>query len=154
MPTAPQIREAMREWALINIRLKCRAQNPRRELFVADSGQLAAGRFPAGDGDDFFEDTEADLLDSFGAVENGAGIDVHVILHPIEERRVRGDLDARRGFAAVNTAAAGGEDADVAAAADEAGHADRIVSRGVHERESGGGDGFGVLINSRQRRLA
>src|SRR5438094_5556099 len=129
MPTAPQFREAIREWALASIgfdRLKCRSQDPGREFFVADAGQFTPGFFAAGHGYDFFEDAQADLSDGLGAVEDGAGIDVHVLLHPVVEGSVGGHLDARRRFAAINAAAAGGEDANVATAANEAGHAHRI----------------------------
>ncbi len=61
-----------------------------------------------------------------------------------------GDFEAGGGFTAVDAAAAGGEDADVAAAGDEAGHADRVEAGGVHEAEAWRGDGFGVAIDGHE----
>src|SRR2546429_1171566 len=53
----------------------------------------------------------------------------------------------------LNAAAPGREHADVASAADQTGHAYRIVSGRVHETETGRGDRLGVVINRGQRRL-
>src|SRR2546422_11249745 len=92
--------------------LKRRSQHPRSKLFVADAGQFALGLFTAGHREDLLKDPHADLLDSFGAVQDGAGVDVHVFVHPVVERRIGGDLDAGRRFTTVNTAASGREDAD------------------------------------------
>src|SRR5207247_869337 len=73
---------------------------------------------------------------------------------PVVEQGVGRDLDARRGFAAIHAAAAGGEHANVAAAADQASHAHGIVTGRVHETETARGDRLGVAINRGQRRLA
>src|ERR1041385_623401 len=67
---------------------KHRPQMPRREFLVAHPGEFAFRFVTAGHGDDFLEDTPSDLLDRFAAVEDGAGVDVHVFLHPAVERSV------------------------------------------------------------------
>src|SRR5437763_13824440 len=94
------------------------AEHPGREFFVADCGGFAYGFFAAGDGDDFFKNSGAHLLKGFGAVEDGAGVEVHVVAHAVEHGGIGGNFDAGGGFAAVDAAAAGGEAADGAAAAD------------------------------------
>ena len=86
---------------------------PGDEFFVAEAVQFAFGFFAAGDCEDLFEDFAADLFDA-AAGEDFAGVDVHVVDHPLVHRRVGGDLDRRAGLAAVAAAAAGGEDHDVA----------------------------------------
>ena len=86
---------------------KRRAQNPRRKFFVADAGEFALGALAARDGNDFLKDAPTNLLDRLRAVKNRAGVDVHVLVHPIEERRVRRDFDARSGLAAIHAAAPG-----------------------------------------------
>ncbi len=115
---------------------------------------LGTGALAGGDGEDFLEDAASDLLDGLGAVEDGAGVEVHVVAHPVEEGGVGGDLDAGHGLAAIDGAAAGGEDADVASATHEAGHADGVVAGGVHEGEAGRGDGLGIVIDGGEGRLA
>ena len=94
------------------------------------------------------------MFHRFRTVEDGARVQVHVFIHPVKQRAVGRDLDAGRGLAAIDTAASGGEDADVAAARDESGHAHGIVAGRVHEAEAGRGDGFGVIINGGERGLA
>src|SRR6266850_2321223 len=112
------MREATKELASLGIIArsfrvsKRRPQNPRRELFIADSRQFALRSFPVRDGNNLFEDAHSNLFDSFGAVEDRAGVDIHVVLHPLVEWRVGGDLDAWRRLAAVNAAAASREHAD------------------------------------------
>ena len=71
----------------------------------------------------------------------------------VVDRRVGRDLDARRGLAAIDAPAPGGEDADVAAAADQAGHAHGIVAGRVHEAEAGRVDLLGIGVNRGERRL-
>ena len=60
---------------------------------------------------------------------------------------VGGELDRRRGLAAVGRAAARGEADDVAAAGDLAGDGDRVVAGRVHEDEALRGDGLGVAVD-------
>src|SRR5207245_4099654 len=98
------------------------------EFLVPNASQFALGFFTARHGDDLVEDPPADLLDRFRAIEDCAGVDVHVWFHPTVERGVGRDLDTGRWFAAIDTAAAGGEHADVATAADQTGHAHRVVA--------------------------
>src|SRR5687768_724424 len=73
---------------------KRRAEWPRREFFVADAALLGLGLLARRDGDDLFEDALADLLERLGAVQNRAGVDVHVVGHVFVQRRVRRDFDA------------------------------------------------------------
>src|SRR4051794_8986183 len=120
--------------------LELRAEKPGREFFVADSGLFALGFLATGYRDDFFEQARADLLKVFGAVEDGAGVNVHVVVEAFEDVSVGRELEAGGGLAAVDTSAAGGEDADVASAANETGHADGIIPRRVHEAEPSFGD--------------
>ena len=107
---------------------------------------LALGLFPAGDGEDFFEDLAAGGFEGL-AVEDFAGVDVHVVDHPLVHRRVAGDFDAGGGLEADAAAAAGGETDDVAAAGHEAGDAGGVEAGGVHDDEALGGDRLGVLVD-------
>src|SRR5580765_7777488 len=95
-----------RTTTMFSARSKGRAQMPGGEFFVADSGQLAFGFLAAGDSEDLFKNALAHLLHGLGAVEDGAGVDVHVLVHVREQGRMSGDFDAGRGLAAVNAPAA------------------------------------------------
>src|SRR5580765_522578 len=130
------------------------SKGPRRELFITDSGQLAFGFFTAGHSNDLFEYAHANLLDRFCSIKDRSSINVHVLFHPIVERAVRRDFDAGRRFAAIDAAATGGENGDVAAAGDQTGHADRIVSGCIHETKAGCVDLLRVFVNRREWRLA
>jgi len=126
------------------------ARHPRAEFFVADSLLFAESLFAAGDSDDLFEQASAGGFDGF-SVNNGAGVDVHIVAHAIEQLGVGGDFDCGCGFAAEAAAASGGEHDDLAAACHKSGDGDRVVSRGVHEGEAAGGDGFRELVDVAER---
>ena len=133
--------------------LELRPHGPRHEFFVAEAVEFALGFLAAGDGEDLLEDLAADVVDA-AAGEDFAGVDVHVVDHPLVHRRVGGDLDRRHRLAAEATAAAGGEDHHVGAAGDDARDAGRVEAGRVHEDEALGGHRLGVLIDLDQRRRA
>src|SRR5204863_6790530 len=85
--------------------------------------------------------------------EDCSGVDVHVVLHPVVKGSVGRHLDTGGGFAPVHTAAAGGEHANVATAADQTGHAHRVVAGCVHITKARCSDWFGVMINRGERGL-
>ena len=107
---------------------------------------FAFGLFAAGDGEDFLKNFAAGGFEGL-AVEDFAGVDVHVVDHPLVHRRVAGDFDAGGWLEADATAAAGGEADDVAAAGHEAGDAGGVEAGGVHDDEPLGGDRLGVLVD-------
>ena len=90
------------------------------------------------------EDFLATFFEGFGAVEDGAAVDVHVFFHALEHGCVGGEFEGGGGFAAEDAAAARGEGDEVGAAGDLAGGGDGVVAWGVHEDEAFAGGGFGV----------
>src|SRR5262249_43156260 len=120
------------------------------KLLVADALDFAFGLFAAGDGDNLLENLRTDALDR-RAVEDLAGIDVHVVGHPLVQRRVRGDFDRRSRFAAVTASPAGGEHDDVRAAGDDAGDRSRVEAGSVHDDKTALGDWLAVLVDGPER---
>src|SRR5687768_1636726 len=57
------------------------AEEPRRELLVPHSRPLGLGHLAPGHSDDLVENPPADVLDRLGAVQDRAGVEVHVVDH-------------------------------------------------------------------------
>src|SRR5262249_35503049 len=130
--------------AQVLTRLQRRPDAPRRELLLADAVQLALRLLPRCHRENLLEDLFTHDLNR-RALQNDAGVYVHVGFHMRVHRRVGGDLDRRGGFAAEHRAAAGGEDKHVGAAGDDAGHAHRIVTGCVHDDKAFCFDRLGVV---------
>ena len=81
------------------------------------------------------------------AIEDLAAIQVDVLFLPCPERRVRRQLERRRGRAAIGGAATGREDDHIRAASDLTCRRNRIVAGRVHVDETTFGDRFAVFIN-------
>src|SRR5580700_10217878 len=84
-----------------------RTDLPGSEFLFTHAAQFALRLFAACDGQNLFEDLVADLLHG-RAVQDGAGVDVHVVGHVVVERRIGGHFDRWGWFAAEYGAAAGG----------------------------------------------
>ena len=82
----------------------------------AEIKALALGRLSGGGLQHQVENALAALLHRFLAVEDGAAIDVHVVFHALEHRRVGRKLDRGCRLAAEYAAAPGGEAHQVVAA--------------------------------------
>src|SRR5579871_845174 len=117
-------------YSLLAIRIAShrRAEHPGRKFGAAEIEAFALGRLAGSGLEHQLEDPFAALLHRFLAVEDGAAIDVHVIFHPPEHRRVGGELDGRRGLAAKHAAAAGGEADEIGAARNLSCGRDRVVA--------------------------
>src|ERR1700733_12359338 len=122
-----------------------RAEYPGSEFGAAEIEALALGRLARGGLEHQVENALAALLHRFLAIEDGAAIDVHVIFHALEHRRVGGELDRGRGLAAEHAAATGGEADEIGAAGDLAGGRDRVVAGRVHEDKTLFCHGLGVV---------
>src|SRR5438045_8369806 len=70
---------------------------------------LALARLTRGCRQDETKNLLARLVDGHPAVEDRAAIDVHVVFHALVKRRIRRELERRRGLAAVDGAASRGE---------------------------------------------
>src|SRR3954465_14044540 len=103
-------------------------EHPWREFGTAEVKALALGRLSRGGLQHEIENALAALLHRLLAVEDGAAIDVHVLFHPLEHRRVGGELDRWRGLAAEHAASASGEADEIGAAGDLPGRRDRVVA--------------------------
>src|ERR1051326_2397541 len=108
----------------LRLTLHYRPDDPGREFFFADAGELALAPLAGGDRDDLLEDLPADLGQR-SALEDHPAVDVHVLRHVPVHEAVGGELDRGHGLAAEHGAAARREADDVAAARDEAGDGDR-----------------------------
>src|SRR5215469_7289940 len=86
-----------------------RAELPGRKLLVAEAELLALGLLAARRGEDEVEDPLPDLLHRSGAIRDRAAIDIHIVGHALIERGIGRELEARRGLAAEDRAAPGGE---------------------------------------------
>src|ERR1700738_2274459 len=106
------------------------AEHPRRKFRAAEIKTFALGRLARGHLQHQIEDALAAFLYGLVPVENGAAVDVHVIFHAPEHRRVGRELDRRRRLAPEHAAASGGEADKVGAAGHLAGRRYRIVARG------------------------
>src|SRR3981081_3742487 len=73
---------------------------PWREFGTAEVKALALGRLSRGGLQHQVENALPALLHCLLAVEDGAAIDVHVVFHALEHRRVGRKLDRGRGLAA------------------------------------------------------
>src|SRR5262245_54728519 len=130
-----------------------RPDDPRRELFLAHTGELALAPLAGGDIHDLLEDLTPHRRKR-RALENDAAVDVHVLFHVAVHQRVRRQLDGWDRLAAEHRAAPGGEADDVAAAGHEAGDRHGVVTRRVHEHEAARGDRLAVLEDVHHRRRA
>lgn len=130
---------------------KRRAEHPGGELFVAHPSQFALCSLSAGDRNNFFKNPMTDLFHRFLSVEDRSRIEIHIVVHPIEERGVGRHLNARGRFATVDASPTGGEDADVASSRDEASHADGIKPGRIHKTKARRLDMFGILIHGGER---
>src|ERR1700737_683701 len=106
-----------------------RPKHPWREFGAAEIKTLALGRLSRSGLQHQIENALAALLHRLLAVEDGAAIDVHVVFHALEHRRVGRKLDRGRGLAAEHAAAAGGEANEVGAAGHLPGCRDWVVTR-------------------------
>src|SRR4030088_2513796 len=113
-----------------------RAKHPWREFGASEIKTLAFGRLSRSRLQHQVENALAALLHRFLAVEDGAAIDVHVVFHALEHRRIGRKLDRGRGLAAEYAAAAGGEANEIGAARHLPGRGDRVVARRVHKNET------------------
>src|SRR5262245_43828655 len=130
-----------------------RANDPGRDLFLADAGELALGPLARGHRDHLLEDLTAHGGER-RALEDHAAVDVHVLFHVAVHQRVRRQLQRRHRLAAEDRAAPGGEADHVAPARDQAGDRYRIVAGRVHEDEAARGDGLAVEEHVHHRRGA
>src|SRR2546425_12667548 len=103
------------------------ADDPGRELLLADAGELALAPLAGGHREDLLEDLPPDDRER-RAFEDHAAVDVHVVFHVAVHERVRRELDGRHRLAAEDRPAPGGEADDVAPSRDETGDRDRIVA--------------------------
>src|SRR5439155_4241371 len=133
--------------------LERRTNAPRRKLLFPNAAHLSLGLLAAGDSENLLENLAAHGLDG-RALQDNAGVDVHVVDHVLVHGRVGCHLDRRRRLAAEHGAAAGGKDQDVGAARDDAGHAHRVVTGRVHDDEAPGLDRLGVADHIPERRAA
>src|SRR5829696_4296991 len=86
-----------------------RANRPGRKLGRAGIVLLALGSLPRGNLQDALEDALPSLLHRLMAVQDSPTVDVHVLLHVLEETRVGCDLDGQRRLASEHAAAARGK---------------------------------------------
>src|SRR5262249_39108291 len=96
-----------------------RADDPGRELFLADARELALRALARRHRDHFLEDLTADRRDR-RALEDDPAVDVHVLRHVAVHQRVGRELDRRDRLAPENPAAPGGGADDVAPPPDPA----------------------------------
>src|SRR5687768_17354112 len=80
------------------------ADGPRRELVVAVAEVLALGFFSGRGLENELEEALTGLRHTLAAIDDGAAIEVHVFFLVHEEGRVGGELERRRGLAAVGRA--------------------------------------------------
>src|SRR3990172_2320291 len=133
-------------------RSKRRAEDPGVELLRADAG-LVLGPLAGRDREDLFEDLLAELVEA-DAVEDFAGVDVHVRLLPGVELAVGRDLDRWGRLESEGGSSAGRERHEVAAARDLAGDGDGVIPRGVHVDEAALRHALAVADDLVERRRA
>src|SRR5947208_2413750 len=95
-----------------------RSEDPRGEFGTPAIKAFALGRLARGGLEHQIENALAARLYGLLAVENGAAIDVHVVFHALEHRRVGCKLDRGSRLAAEHAAAPGGEADEIGAAGD------------------------------------
>src|SRR5438067_501612 len=105
------------------------AQVPRDEFVRSEAVPFALAGLARGGGEHQLEDLAPRLRDRERSIQDLAAIDVHVVLHPLVHRGVGGDLDRRRGLAAVYRAAPGSKADEVGSAGDLPGSRYRVVAR-------------------------
>src|ERR1700709_325948 len=86
-----------------------RPKHPGREFGAAEVETFGVCRLAGGGLEHEVEDALAALLHALLAVEDGAAIDVHVVFHALEHRRIGRELDGGRRLAAEHAAASRGE---------------------------------------------
>src|SRR6218665_502921 len=126
------------------------ADLPGDELVLAIAMLLALGLRARGRGQHLLEDALAHGRYRGLAVDDLAAVDVHVLLLPLPQRRVGGELERGRGRAAVGRAAPGGKADQVGPAGHLAGGADRVVARCVHVDQAVLRDRLGVFVHRLQ----
>ena len=135
------------------IGLERRPNRPRDELVIADAEPFAGGRLAAGDSQCKFEE----LVTDFGhaaSLGDLTGVQVHIFVEPLEQRRVAGDFDRGNRFTSVTTATTSCEQHQIGAAGDLAGDAGRVEPWTVHHAEPRGVDRLGIVIDGLERRAA
>src|SRR5437764_13699685 len=127
-----------------------RADLPRHEFVLAVAMLFALAVLTGRRGEHEAEDALAHLLDRGLAVDDLAAVDVHVLLLPLPQHRVRRELERWRGRAAVGGAASGGEADHVGAAGHLAGGTHRVVAGRVHVDEAVRGHRLRVFVDGAQ----
>jgi len=94
------------------------------QLLLADAGKFTLGLLARPHFQDHLENLFADRPHR-PTFQHHAGIHVHVVGHMLIQRRVGSDLDAWARLAAEDASPAHGENADVGATSDDAGHVHR-----------------------------
>src|SRR5262249_13190577 len=112
---------------------------PRHKLVVPVPELFAFGFLAAGDRNYFVKNLAADALDA-AAGQDFAGVDVHIVDHPLVHRRVAGHFDRRARLQAKAAAAARREDHHIATTGHQTRHTRRIEAGRVHEYETLLGD--------------
>ena len=121
-----------------------------RELAV--SQLLGDGLTPRRDGQHLAEQTVGRVSQRLRLVHDSADIDVDVVGHLPRRAAVAGDFDHGRDWIAGGRAEAGGEDDDLRAAADHAGHRLDVEARCIHHRQPLASDPRGVGHHILERR--
>src|SRR5262249_26430501 len=103
------------------------------------------GALTGSDSEDHVEDFLAHLTNSRFSFGDTSGVNIHIVAHPLESRRVGGDFNYRDRGKADGRSASGCEGDQVAAAGSEAGQRRWVVAWSVHEDEAGAVDAFGVV---------
>src|SRR3954463_3817851 len=128
-------------------RSKRRAQVPRSKLFISNSSQLALRLFSTRHANYFLQDPVPHLFHRFGSIQYSSRVEVDILLHAFIKKSIRRYLDTRSRLAAVNTSSARRKYINCAASGHQSCHADRIVTRSIHETESWFVDGLGIVEN-------
>ena len=109
---------------------------------------LSQGRSSVGHRDHVVEDPPPTLGNGLVAVDHRTGIEIDVVLHPLEGGGVAGELDDRADRIADRRASAGRKDHDVTTRCHDARGCFLVVARSLHEPEPIGGRGRGVIAAS------
>ena len=95
--------------------------------------------------DHVVEDSTPALGNRFVSVDHRTGIEIDVVLHPVESGGVAGELDDRADRIADGRSPAGRKDHDVTTRRHDSWGCFLVVARALHEPESIGGRGRGVI---------
>src|SRR5215213_6185707 len=113
-----------------------RANGPGRKLIRASIELLALRPFARSHLQNALEDALSGLLHRLVAIHDGPAVDVHVLLHALEEVRVGRDLDRGRRLAAENAAAARRKADEVRTPGNLSRRGYRIEPRRIHAHEA------------------